>query len=69
MNLHDIQVAISAPNQTFIGISDAGNLIISGVKGTQPEARIDFGPATKSNFDNIISYFKRLKIHATDADT
>ena len=64
-----MQVLISAPNQTFIGITDAGNLV-AGRDTTHepsPDQLIDFGPATKKKFENIIEYLKRLSIHATDA--
>ncbi len=62
-----MQVIISAPNQTAIGITDAGNLVVGRDSKIESEPLVDFGPATKRNFANIIEYLKRLSVHATDA--
>jgi hypothetical protein len=61
-----IGVAISGPNQTDIGVDERNNLIVtSHFQGTR--SYISFGPATKANFEAIINYFNRIKIHAIDA--
>lgn len=62
-----MKVMVSAPNQTTIGINNAGNLIVGRGQEAQPESSVDFGPATKRNFANIIEYLQRLSVHATDA--
>lgn len=62
-----MQVIISAPNKTAIGITDAGNLVVGRDAKIESESLVDFGPATKRNFANIIEYLKRLSVHATDA--
>lgn len=62
----NLEVYISAPNKTFIAITDDGNLIVGGNSKTELSSAINFGPATQKNFDALISYFERLKIHATD---
>lgn len=62
-----MQVMIGAPNQTIIGINNAGNLVARRDSPIKQTSEVDFGPATKQNFTNIIEYLKRLSIHATDA--
>ena len=62
-----MQVMISAPNQTIIGINNAGNLVVRRDSTIEQTPEVDFGPATKRNFANVIDYLKRLSVHATDA--
>lgn len=62
-----MQVMISAPNQTIIGINNAGHLVVRRDSPTQQTPEVDFGPATKRNFENVIDYLKRLSVHTTDA--
>ena len=61
-----IEVSISAPNKTFIAITDDGNLIVGRNSEIELSSAINFGPATQRNINNIISYLERFKIHATD---
>ena len=61
-----IEVSISAPNKTFIAITDDGNLLVGRNSEIELSSAITFGPATTRTFENIISYLERLKIHATD---
>lgn len=64
-----MQVWISAPNKTFIGIDNAGNLVAGRTTSTEQTPELDFGPATYKTFSQVIEYLKRLSIHATDIDT
>lgn len=62
-----MKVMVSAPNQTTIGINNAGNLIAWRGEEIEPKSPVDFGPATKRNFERIADYLKRLSVYATDA--
>lgn len=61
-----MQVIISAPNKTAIGITDDGRLIVSRNQISEQKPEIDFGPATKEKFREVISYLERLSVNAID---
>lgn len=66
----NLKVFISAPNKTFIAITDDGNLVTGRTEETESKFApnwISFGPATTENFNAISTYLTRLKINATDA--
>lgn len=49
-----------------ISITEDGFISIGPTPRSENQPRYNLGPATKANFNAIISYFERLSIHATD---
>lgn len=65
INNDDYSVAISLTGGS-IGITENGRITIGPNQRDKEKPRYDLGPATKANFDAIISYFNSLRIHSTD---
>ena len=51
-----------------IDITENGRISIGPNTPNQEKPRYDLGPATTANFNAIISYLERLKVHATDSE-
>ncbi len=59
-------IYIGVRNGVDIGITEDNHVVARFSNVSNETDVINFGPATKSTFDNLISYLERLRIHAID---